>query len=102
MRTSVRKELNRIEKFLSKNNAASADLWAILTALRGPDDDRGKKEGTIPVRRKAFPGLAKSGGVGSIPASFDGSSTIKWAAVVNNHFLSHIERAKVAFLKRGK
>lgn len=58
----VREILDKIQEFLLTEAIDAHDLWAILTALRGPDeydDHLGKMTGTIPVRAAAFPKLAK-------------------------------------------
>jgi hypothetical protein len=45
--------------FVTEEVADTEALWAILSALRGPDDDdcRLKDHTTIPIRRAAFPRL---------------------------------------------
>lgn len=63
MRTLVRKALDQIEDVLLLGNQDSADLAAILSALRGPDEgvsdhNNTKLTTTVPVRREAFPRLA--------------------------------------------
>lgn len=58
MRGETRKMLNEIDRFLSRNDPESMELWTVLTALRGPDDykkDHLKHTGTVHVRIAAFP-----------------------------------------------
>lgn len=62
MRQRVRKMLDSIEDFLMVGDSDAADLAAILTALRGPDDpdiSHRKHDATIPIRRAAFPRIAR-------------------------------------------
>lgn len=65
MMQEVRDELDRIEKFLMRHDQAAADLGAILSALRGPDDSpkdgERKTNGAMAVRSAAFPLLARGG-----------------------------------------
>ena len=109
MTKSVRAELNRIQKFLLKGGRNAIDLWAILTALRGPDDNSDsflKASTTEPIRTKAFPVLAREGNNGGIPAGFaprsrkiDSRAGFRFPF---NHFLSHVDMAAVAIARRGK
>lgn len=70
MKRIVKKALKTVEDVLmGKDSEAAADLWDILSALRGPDCDIPELNGnvipgvyaksfyTIPVRRQAFPRL---------------------------------------------
>lgn len=60
----VRAALDQIEEILLKKGPDAANLWAILTALRGPDESDHKiraelkSQKTIPIRRRAFPRIA--------------------------------------------
>lgn len=60
MTHEARKMLDDLDEFLSRNDNASAEVAAILSALRGPDlDDVGdKRTTTMRIRRAAFPKLA--------------------------------------------
>jgi hypothetical protein len=60
MKPKVRAMLDQIDAMLVEMTDESRELWAILTALRGPDaGDYGEKaKFTIPVRRAAFPRTA--------------------------------------------
>ena len=62
MLREVREELDRIEQFLMRRDTASADLAAILTALRSSDnsDDELKAITTSPLRSVVFPKLWES------------------------------------------
>jgi hypothetical protein len=57
MSPNVRKLLDQIDAELVQGSADSQDLWAILSALRGPDDDEEgtAKRATVRIRREAFP-----------------------------------------------
>lgn len=68
IRPNVRAALDYLDQILCKETDDAQDLWDILTALRGPDDDVStmkhayydpggelKRRVTIPVRRAAFP-----------------------------------------------
>lgn len=53
--------LEIIDVFLNKNNDESKTLWAVLTALRGPDNNEQgllKDTTTAVIRTKAFPKTA--------------------------------------------
>lgn len=58
----VRAALTAVEDVLAGLDSDAGDLWAILTALRGPDEERttNKYFATVPVRRAAFPRLAQN------------------------------------------
>ena len=60
--TTVRGMLDLIDKFLARCDGESGNLWDVLSALRGPDDDDEitKKKTTIPIRAAAFPKLKKA------------------------------------------
>jgi hypothetical protein len=61
MLKKVREALDAIEDVLLVEDTAAQDLWAILSALRGPDDKQfreTKRQTTVPIRRNAFPRLA--------------------------------------------
>lgn len=96
---SVRSILNRIDRFLLKGNAASRDLWNILSALRGPDEGyhrHSKRFTTVPVRRKAFPLLATAAmnSLHYIPA--DLSQKVFRPGNHSDHFSRHIRSAAMA------
>lgn len=57
MTTTLRDTLNKIEEALLGPDGQ--ELWAVLTALRGPDEhsDKLKDEVTAPIRGAAFPKL---------------------------------------------
>ena len=59
MLREVREELDRIEQFLLYRDSASADLAAILTALRSSDSEDAELKGTTtaPLRSVVFPKL---------------------------------------------
>ena len=63
MDASTRLLLDAIDKHLTKRDYAAAELWDVLTALRGPDceEKTGEKDRTtLPIRAAAFPQLAKT------------------------------------------
>ena len=64
MRAKVRAALDAIEDILMNADQDSADLAAILSALRGPDDGNEEKKAqtTIPVRCVTFPRLSAARG----------------------------------------
>lgn len=63
MLREVREILDKVEGVLLKSNQASADLAAILSALRSKDtdilDDKLKMATTMPLRSHVFPALFK-------------------------------------------
>lgn len=69
MRNVTRGILGKIDQILVEEDVDSKELWAVLTALRGPDDYEleytVKAHGTVPVRRKAFPLCAAKADEGS-------------------------------------
>lgn len=100
----LRKVLNVIEKALLSDTRLCIQLWDVLTALRGPDtyDKELKDRTTVPIRRAAFPQLAKvedENGCGYIPASFsnfEGNAFDKKWADGPTHFAAHAKRAATA------
>lgn len=65
MNKELRAVLNVIDEALAQQNDVSKQLWNVLTALRGPDNNDFsfgglKKTGTVPIRRAAFPRTAKA------------------------------------------
>ncbi len=106
---TTRGMLDLIDKFLSRCNRESGELWDVLSALRGPDDDGDeqlKKRTTILIRRAAFSKLRRvmthatwtSGPSGRCPGmnglpSYDATGGSK-------HFCTHADgAAKVLGLK---
>lgn len=66
MTKETRQMLNTIDEFLLRCDVSSGELWDVLTALRGPDDnkwtnyedgtyDSTKDVTTLPIRIAAFP-----------------------------------------------
>ena len=57
--TTTRGMLDLIDKFLARCNRESGNLWDVLSALRGPDDEDEitKKRTTMLIRDAAFPRL---------------------------------------------
>ena len=103
MTKSVRAELDQIEKFLLKGGQPAIDLWAILSALRGPDNaDIGLKASTTePIRTKAFPVLAQEGS--NVPATFAPRKKMidTRHPRAGAHFISHVERAAAAIARKN-
>lgn len=96
----VRKALAVVEDVLLGHDQDARDLWAILTALRGPDDGdyEMKSRTTVPVRRAAFPRLARNIQRAYHIADFDSSEPLPVVAF-SSHFNGHIADAVIA-LKR--
>lgn len=102
MRKAVRAELNHIEALLLKGGEDARHLWDILSALRGPDEKDGpdKNVTTCPVRRRAFPKLARHPARHNVPASFGRRGEVNPRmpvvfmenAVADRRFPTHFER----------
>lgn len=89
----VRAMLNRIDAFLVRRDDDSEDLWSILTALRGPDNEgyNEKNDRTIPIRRAAFP---KCRAEGLSAADFGISGQTYIGGPTNSvHFCDHAHKA---------
>ena len=93
------------EFFVTADEGEARDLWAILSALRGPDGVNGNGDHTLKVnttgiiRAVAFPRLANlwKQGVIVIGATFTSHrrlDSISTYFSFYNHFLSHIRDAK--------
>ena len=69
MSPRTREMLDQIDTFLVRRGSEAGELWDILTALRGPDSENEtiKKYATCPIRRAAFPKLAKLSVMGCVP-----------------------------------
>lgn len=67
----ARKFLDTLDDFLLRHDVASAQVAAVITALRGPDKDEGytvhglKDKITLPIRRAAFPKTYRASGRGT-------------------------------------
>lgn len=107
MRTNVRIMLDKIDEMLSKGDQDAADLAAILTALRGPDElsvYHLKEITTVPVRRLALPKTAKASRYShrKMRMSFQGLDKINIPTAfvpthhATSHFFLHIRQAKAA------
>lgn len=68
MLPETRKALDDLDLVLSQGTQASRELWAVLSALRGPDrlNDQLKRAFTEPVRVAAFPLTAQADTEGRI------------------------------------
>ena len=102
MRSKVRAALDAVDAVLVEGGIDAIHLWDILSAQRGPDtDDYGetiKDTYTVPIRRAAFPRLAKLGEAAPIPARFTtGPDHLMRAdykdAKLNHHYVCHINFA---------
>ena len=103
MRPSVRDALDRIEQILlDEDEETTHDVWDVLTALRGPDEDRYDKTTTTAViRGAAFPRLAKrnsrerDGFSFAYPGGWEYriSNVVHFSMSPSRHFGSHIIRA---------
>lgn len=115
MRKAVRAELDHIEKLLLKGGEDARHLWDILSALRGPDEKDGpdKNMTTCPVRRRAFPKLARHPARYNVEASFRrrGGVNPRMPVVFQyvlgthlhaTHFEHHIRKAAVAIKAPSK
>lgn len=60
--TTLKQMLSVLDQFLLRANRPAADLWNVLTALRGPDtlEEHLKEAYTIPIRHAAFPRCRRS------------------------------------------
>lgn len=104
------KLLNQLDEFLAEGTRASADLWSVLTALRGPDNGgwTTKAETTGNVRKTALPKTAQAVMSGEITIGAD-FTTIKsfvdedklslHAETDMRHFAHHIRAAVRALLE---
>lgn len=108
--------LDRIELLLVEETDASRALWAILTALRGPDDnddddgDLLKIRTTSPLRSRAFPRLwnalkqssddRMNGAIFGPPFAF----SLKTSDLdrVSPHFVEHARNAALWLLALGR
>lgn len=61
MTRELRAILDKIDTVLAKHDDTAAELWNVLTALRGPDSSasNNKSVTTVPIRRVAFPLTAR-------------------------------------------
>lgn len=59
--TTMREVLDIIDEALARNDHEAEQLWAVLTALRGPDSNNSdlKLRTTAVIRSRAFPRTAK-------------------------------------------
>lgn len=101
MRT-LRTCLDEIEAMIM-DGAVGSYLWDVLAALRGPDNDVGKNEITIPIRRAAFPNISEdfANSISNCPIftsefSHDNPNTIKIEVCQSHHFAFHGKRAAKA------
>lgn len=102
----VRAALDGVEDVLLGFDRDAQDLWAILTALRGPDEDPTrlvKEAQTVPVRRAAFPRLAQTGRANGRLADFgDGLyRALPRVHYPDSHFDGHINDAVIALTTRA-
>lgn len=99
MKTKLRKLLDQIDNYLStEEEDDSRALWAILSALRGPDDydDVRYKDATTSVlRAAAFPktALVSSSVGGRVCASMVNDdayrATFRGRLALRSHFITH-------------
>lgn len=101
VKPELRFVLDQIQQWLL-DPAVADDLWAVLTALRGPDNGRYKEATTCWIRSTAFPVLAERlyefGAVfyteGAEPA---GKETLRmFHTAVSTHFQHHYLKALAA------
>lgn len=108
----ITKVLNNLDEVLQTDIGAA--VWDVLSALRGPDDTSRmelKKEGTIPIRRAAFPKTARmdnwvdesARNLVDFYSSSQLSSMKAASGTTNNyHFNGHIERAVLVLKELGR
>lgn len=93
----VRRVLDEIDTVLEQGDRAAAQLWNVLSALRGPDDGDWllKTQTTEPIRRTAFPKVAAKSdtlkGYSGIPADFYGKEFTR--PIGSSHFAEHVRSA---------
>lgn len=95
--TKVRLMLDQIDQMLAKGDQDSQDLWAVLSALRGPDDQDYAKKITLTshVRKEAFPKLWASAPMSSgVSITRDISPTKE--VPPGDHFGNHVALAFAA------
>lgn len=91
--------LKEVVRVLNYEGSASADLWAILTALRGPDneDDQLKKRTTTNIRGAigldGSPGRFRSAVVTHGPVKYQNPSMTENKVAGCAHFAAHINSA---------
>ena len=70
MSPKTREMLDWIDDFLVSHSLEAAELWDVLTALRGPDSGElgNKLRTTVPIRVAAFPRTA------AMPGEFNGGA----------------------------
>lgn len=93
---SVRAMLNLIDGYLTKGNTSAKELWDVLCALRGPDDNREVKLGTTTaIRARAFPKTAKKIKINLGAAFYPRTYTPKQLddPKLSPHFCGHTRRA---------
>ena len=95
-RVTARSVLRDIDIVLARGTSTSSNLWAVLTALRGPDagPECRKLETTMPLRTIAFPKTAHryqaetSFGFG--PAFARLGTPVCVPSVGTDHFTTHV------------
>lgn len=96
----TRDMLNQIDEFLSRSDSASAELWQVLSALRGPDENMPsiKHAMTEPIRTAAFPKTAQVFLYGgwAVPAFFaEPGTSFLHLYEGGAHFRNHAQRAAI-------
>jgi hypothetical protein len=115
MFSEARAALDALDRVLARQDGASRQVWAVLTALRGPDHTLNrtseadiKARATVPIRRAAFPRTAAqasiAAGVEGLYANgalFNVSPYSTWPgwdmwAEAGHHFAGHVNEAFAA------
>ena len=94
-RPTVRQMLDLLDDYLEPKDRKAKDLWAVLSALRGPDNQSLvflKKQTTEVIRSRAFPKTALNR-YRSVGASFAKSGAEFANTQVLSHFGRHIDKA---------
>lgn len=94
------KELQRIARFLNEGGDQAGKLWDVLSALRGPDDEktrvRGTKFATTAVIRYTM-GLKRDAGIPAVicPDKYQWADlrTIHLTDHFGDHFMKHAYKA---------
>jgi len=94
MQPNVRKMLDTIDEMLAGDANEARDLWSVLTALRGPDneDTELKWRTTAVIRAKAFPKAAQTC-VHGMAVVVTGANSVRYCTSDLSHFGSHVYSA---------
>jgi hypothetical protein len=99
--SDVRKVLANVVKVLNEGTQSSGDLWNILSALRGPDNNLGVLKGYTTARIRGIIGLESSDAlilsIMDSPLDADEKNKRDIAlSSADSHFLEHYGMAKLS------